>query len=393
MSKAQTDEELLAELGVDITPVKKVERTAKEQRIIAGFEEILRFVNEHGREPQHGDERDIFEKIYAIRLNAIRNSAECRKVLAGVEGEALLESKNAISSLCEDGDDEKLLRSLGVDWDEQAELSNLKYVKPRAEIRAAEEIAKRDVCKDFDVFRPLFQTVQKEIESGIRRTLPFKDNAEITRGELFILDGQKIYVADMGEAFINQYDRTDARLRVIYDNGTQSDILLRSLQRALNKDKTSRRITEVSLGSLFSQEEDEDDLKSGFIYVLRSLSDDPFIAEHRTVIHKIGVTGGDVAKRIAGAEKDPTYLLAGVEIVQTYRLSNVNRKKLETLLHQFLANARLDLELKDRFGHAVEPREWFLVSLPVISETIEKLMNGSLGDYRYDRDLAKILAQ
>jgi hypothetical protein len=306
MSREETDEELLASLGVDITPVKKVERTAKEQRIVAGFEEILRFVNEHGREPQHGDERDIFEKIYATRLNAIRNSAECRKVLAGVEGEALLESKNVISSLCEDGDDEKLLRSLGVDWDKQAELTNLKYVKPRAEIRAAEEIAKRDVCKDFDVFRPLFVSVQKELESGIRRTLPFKDNAEITRGELFILDGQKIYVADMGEAFINQYDRPDARLRVIYDNGTQSDILLRSLQRALNKDKTSRRITEISLGPLFSQEEDESDLKSGFIYVLRSLSDDPFIAEHRTVIHKIGVTGGDVAKRIAGAEKDPT---------------------------------------------------------------------------------------
>jgi hypothetical protein len=235
--------------------------------------------------------------------------------------------------------------------------------------------------------------VQKEIESGTRRALPFRDNAEISKGELFILDGQKIYVAEKGEVFINPYDRADARLRVIYDNGTQSDILLRSLQRALNKDKTSRRISEPSLGPLFSQEEDENDLKSGFIYVLRSLSDNPFVAVHRTVIHKIGVTGGDVAKRITGAEKDPTYLLAGVEIVQTYRLSNVNRKKLETLLHQFLANARLDLELKDRFGHAVEPREWFLVPLPIISETIEKLMNGSLGDYRYDSDLAQIVSQ
>jgi hypothetical protein len=150
MSKDQSDEELLAGLGVDITPVKKLERSPKEQRIIAGFEEILRFTKEQGREPQHGDGRDIFERVYATRLDAIRNSAECRKVLAGVEGEALLERKAVISSLCEEGDDERLLSSLGVDWDKQAEVSHLKYVRPRAEIRAAEEIAKRDVCKDFE---------------------------------------------------------------------------------------------------------------------------------------------------------------------------------------------------------------------------------------------------
>lgn len=391
MSNKQSDEDLLASLGVDVTPVKKVERTPREQCIIAGFEEIVRFSKEHGREPRHGEGRDIFERIYATRLDAIRKSEECRKVLGGAEGAELLESRQSDVSLREDPDDESLLNSLGVDWEKQADVTYLKHVKPRAEIRAAEEVAKRDLCRDFGVFRPLFESVQKEIESGMRRAIRYADNAEVNKGDLFILDGQKIYVAELGERFINEYERPDRRLRVIYDNGTENDMLLRSLQRALNKDKASRRITDPSLGPLFSDEEGEDDLAAGYIYVLRSKSDDPYIAANRMVIHKIGVTGGDVKKRVANAKKDPTYLLADVEIVQTFKLANINRKKLETLLHQFLAGARLDLELKDRFGLGVEPKEWFLTPLPVICEVIEKLMDGSICDYRFDAENARIV--
>lgn len=384
MSNKQSDEDLLASLGVDVTPVKKVERTPREQRIIAGFEEIVRFAKEQGREPRHGEGLDIFERIYATRLDAIRKSEECRKVLEGAEGAELLESRQPDVSLREDSDDEALLNSLGVEWEKQADVTYLKHVKPRAEIRAAEEVAKRDLCKDFGVFRPLFESVQKEIESGERRTIKFKDNAEVNKGDLFILDGQKIYVAAVGEPFINEYERPDRRLRVIYDNGTENDMLLRSLQRALNKDKASRRITDPSLGPLFSAEEEEDDLAAGYIYVLRSLSEDPFIAQNRTVIHKIGVTGGDVKTRVANAKKDATYLLADVEIVQTFKLANINRKKLEALLHQFFAPARLDVDLKDRFGFGVEPKEWFLVPLPVIVEAVGKLMDGTISDFRYD---------
>lgn len=391
MSSNQTDEELLAGLGVDITPVKKVVRTAREQRIIAGFEEIVRFTKEHGREPRHGEGLDIFERIYAARLDAIRESEECRKVLEGTEDGKLLEYKKSDVSLKEDGDDEALLATLGVDWEKQADVTYLKHVKPRAEIRAAEEVAKRDACKEFDVFRPLFETVQREMETGERKTIKYKDNAEVNKGDLFILDGQKIYIAEVGELFVNDYDRPDRRLRVIYDNGTESDILLRSVQRALNKDKASRRISDPSLGPLFSDEEDEDDLAAGYIYILRSKSEDDFIAKNRTVIHKIGVTGGDVKKRVANAKKDPTYLLADVEIVQTFKLANINRKKLEALLHQFFAGARLDVELKDRFGQGMMPKEWFLLPLPVIEEAVGLLIKGTIGDFRYDPENGMIL--
>ncbi len=137
--------------------------------------------------------------------------------------------------------------------------------------------------------------------------------------------------------------------------------------------------------------EEEDDLTTGFIYVLTSKLEHPFIAENRSLIHKIGVTGGDVKSRIANAKKDPTFLLADVEIVATYKLANVNRQGLEALLHKFFGSARLDLELKDRFGSQVEPREWFLVPLSAIDEAIQKLKAGTIASFRYDVETARLV--
>jgi hypothetical protein len=228
-------------------------------------------------------------------------------------------------------------------------------------------------------------------QSGKRHAMKYRDNAEVRKGDLFILEGQTVIVAEMGDPFINNYERPDRRLRVVYANGTESDLLLRSLQRALNKDKASRRITEPGLGPLFSDEEEEGDLATGYIYILRSKSDHPFIAENRTVIHKIGVTGGDVKSRIGNAKNESTYLLADVEVVATFKLANINRKRLEALIHKFFNSARLDLELTDRFGRPVESTEWFLLPLPVIEEAIQKIKEGTIGSFRYDSQTARLV--
>ncbi len=395
MPKDITDEdlELLGDLGVDAEATQTGGRSAREQRIIAGFEEIERFVQEHGRKPEHGENRDIFERLYAVRLDKIRESAECREILRSMDSHGLLDiGDDAQSSrVNEEPSDEELLDALGVGAAPAEDVTQLVHVRSREEKTAAEEIAQRNPCKDFGEFRPLFEKVQHDLGTGQRRTLKYKENADVKKGDMFILDGQKVIVAELGEPFVSDYGRPDRRLRVVYDNGTESDLLVRSLQRALNKDKASRRITEPDLGPLFSDEEEEDDFPTGYIYVLRSKSEHPFVAEHRSVVHKIGVTGGDVKGRIANAKKDPTYLLADVEIVATFKLSNINRKGLEALLHKFFGTARLDLELKDRFGGQVEPREWFLVPLPVIEDAIQKLMAGTIGDFRYDSDAAKLV--
>jgi hypothetical protein len=394
-TKQVTDEDLdlLDELGVETELVSTGGRTPREQRIIAGFEEIERFVEEHGRLPEHGEGRDIFERLYAVRLDRIRESGECREVLKDLDSRGLLgDGEN--TSIVEDDvqDDDDLLAALGVDMFSSGDITNLVHVRPRTEINAAEEVAQRTPCPDFHLFRPLFETVQQEIDAGERKTVKYGERAAIKEGHLFILDGQKVFVAKVGEEFVTNYGKTDHRLRVIYDNGTESDLLLRSLQRALYKDKSSRRITDREhLGPLFLDNEEEGDQAAGSVYVLRSLSDHPFVTEHRKAIHKIGVTGGSVKKRIANAKKDPTYLLADVEIVAEYKLANINRKALEALIHKFFSSARLDLELKDRFGSQVEPREWFLVPLSVIDEAIQRIKDGTIDQVEYDPEQATIV--
>jgi len=392
-----SDLELLQELGVDTTAKKKAARSLKEERIIAGFEEIQRFVEKAGHSPEHGEEKDIFERLYAVRLEQIRKQQECRDLLTELDYQGLLGDTSFEVKEPEVADDAELLAQLGVDTPHEGDVTYLKHVKSRAEVRLVEEVASRIPCKDFDKFKAVFSAVKEEMANGIRQTQPFKDFAEIREGDLFILTGQMVYVAEVGEMFINKNDKKAARLRVIYDNATESDILLRSLQRALNKDETGRRIVETVPGStagpLFSGVSNSDDLASGTIYVLRSKSDNPVITKSRDVIHKIGVTGGSVEKRIANAKLDPTFLMADVEVVTTYELFNINRSKLENLIHKFFDAARLDIEIMDRFGNPVVPREWFLVPLFVIDEVVEKIKDGTIAQYYYDTESATLKAR
>jgi hypothetical protein len=215
--------------------------------------------------------------------------------------------------------------------------------------------------------------------------------AEIRPGTWFIVGGQKAYVSEMGDVFTNAQGRTDARLRMIFDNGTESNMLMRSLQRALHKDEAGRRITDPVAGPLFSGEPAEDDQAAGTIYVLRSKSDNPVVAANRDLIHKIGVTNMPVAQRIAGARLQPTFLMSDVEVVATYELYNISCTKLEKLIHRVFEPARLDIEIKDRFGNPVVPREWFLVPRFVIDEVVDKIKDGTISRFRYDPKSASLV--
>jgi len=391
-----TDDELLAELGVAVEAKPARAYTPQQERIIAGFEDILRFHDEHGRAPQHGEQRDIFERLYAVRLDRLREIEDCRPLLAGMDTHGLLEGGAAASADVTDAlDDDALLAALGIKASGDDDITQLRHVQTREERQAAEEIANRERCIDFAKFEPLFADVQLELDSGIRSTRPFvKDagflKADIGTGQFFILGGQTAYVAEVGDPFKAPNGEFDARLRVIYSNGTESNLLRRSLQRALYKDEAGRRITDPAAGPLFSDNAGEDDTESGTIYVLRSRSDHPQIAQHRDLIHKIGVTGGSVTTRIAAASNDATYLLAGVEIIAEYKLFNINRTKLGKVIHRFFADAAYDIEITDRFGKPVRPREWFLVPLHVIDEAVERIKDGTITECRYDAQAARL---
>lgn len=385
-------DELRAELDEFAQPQKKSARSPKEERVIAGFEEIQRFVEQHGRAPQHGEDKDIFERLYAVRLDRLRALEECKTLLLPLDHQGLLNGAFVDADPALISDAELLAELAGVG--DEADITKLRHVRSVAEIKVAEEIAGRDLCQDFEKFEPLIKQAERELKAGIRKALPFGRDASIELGNFFILSGQFVYVAEVGEAIKAPNGENDARLRVIYSNGTESNILMRSLQRALYKDsqgQRGRRLTDPDAGPLFSGNWEEDDIESGTIYVLRSLSNYPLIAERRELIHKIGVTGGKVEERIYNAINDATYLLADVDIVATYKLSGINRHKLEALIHKIFAPAQLDLTINDRFGKPVKPKEWFLVPLHVIDEAVEKIKDGSIVDLVYDPQEARLV--
>jgi len=377
--------EELAEFDV---PEKKGGRSPREERVIAGFEDIQRFIEKHGRAPQHGEDRDIFERLYAVRLERLRALEDCRAILAPLDHQGLLGAAPAAAAAAETISDDELLAEL-TDTAGADDITALRHVRTSVDKRAAEEIAQRKKCEDFESFKPLFERVKRELDSGVRRTVPVKSLDEITaagiqKGDFFVIDGQVAYIADVGADFTTKYDRRDSRLRAIYDNATESDVLQRSLQRALYRDEAARRITNPDLGPLFADRPAADDLAAGTIYVLRSKSDNPTVAAHRDVLHKIGVTGGKVETRIANASLDPTFLLAAVDVVATYTLYNINPVKLENLIHRVFDTAKLEIEIQDRFGNPVRPREWFLVPLFAVDEVVERIKDGTITKYVYD---------
>lgn len=389
----EEDDALLSELGVEVEQKKAAKRTPKEERIIAGFEEIQRFVEEHGHPPAHGEEKDIFERLYAVRLERISWQPECRELVESMDRQGILltpeDQEGEVSGL----DDDELLEALGVESKTDDSLQNLKHVRSSSEIRAAENIGKRSACEDFDSYKHLFAEVRDKLKSKQLVTENFRKNSEVSVGEFFIIQGQIAYVQSAEPVFIDGEGREDRRLRVIFDNTTEGVMLRRSLQKRLWEDDTGRRIAdpEKNIGPLFSNVADEDDLESGTLYVLRSKSSHPEISKNRDLIHKVGFTTGSVERRVADAENQATYLLAQVEIVATYKLFNISPNRLENLIHRFLEPAKLDIEIEDRFGKPFKPREWFLVPIDVIGEAMKRLQDGSIVDYVYDPAEAKIV--
>jgi len=387
------DDELLDALGVEVAPLKASSRTPREERIIAGFEDILRFHQAHGRSPLHGEGRDIFERLYAVRLDQLRKLPEAQTLLAELDVQGLLSGAAATQADMSELDEDALLAELGIGDKpaDQNDITVLRHVRSSVEKRAAEEIADRTPCADFDKFQPLFEQAERELKAGVRQSRQFGRDSNFKLGNFFVLGGLLVYVAEQGDIFRTGNNEPDARLRVVYSNGTESNLLMRSLQRALYKDENARMLTGTDMGPLFGDASEPDDIETGTIYVLRSLSSHPFVAEHRELIHKIGVTGGKVESRIAGAEKDATYLLADVEVIATYKLHNLNRIRLENIFHRLFGAAQLDLTIEDRFGNSVKPREWFLVPLHVIDEAVQRIRDGSITEVVYDPKTALLV--
>lgn len=388
----QTLDELLAEsddLGLlDVKP-HPVNTSTDAVRIQQAFEEINVFVDRHHFGPgerQAGEKVSVSERTLQVRLKTYRENSDITEQLKEVDRHGLLTTKatQPLPPTCLDDildlDDELLSEA-------SEDIFTFRHARPAA--ARPDKISERKPCEDFEQFKPLFDQAAADLVTGKRKSMKFANEQEIEAGGFFILHGVMVYVAEVNDPHIRNGKR-NARLRLIFENGVEGKNLLRSLATELYKDPSGRRLSEPNAGPLFDPTPTiatvvgPNERITGCIYVVRSLSSSPEIAKLDGQLFKIGFTTGSFEDRIRTAKDDPTFLMAPVHPVRSYDAINLNANKFESLMHRFFAEARLDIEIMDRFGKPFRPREWFLLSLPVIETAIAMLLDGTILRYRYD---------
>ena len=357
-----------------------------DDRLIASFEEINSFFDVNRREPEKlsdMNERRLYSRLEGLREDSDKSEALQKydrfNLLNFSESEALAPNSTRLKPSVPKSIDDILNDDILGLLDEEEDIFRLKNVPKKTTMPSY--VASRKRCKDFDKFEKLFKACQNDLKLGRRELIKFQNQWQIKKGYFFILKGVLLHISKVGEIF-DSSGKKNARLYVVFENGTESDMLLRSLSAELYKD--GKRVTEydeTKLDGLYSVT--DNDKQSGFIYVLKSKSSDDRIVTKRN-LYKIGFSSHDVNKRIKNAKNEPTYLMAEVEIVAVYECFNMNSQKLEQLLHKFFGKVSLDIEIFDSDGEAHRPREWFVTPIPVIDEVIELVVTGEIINYRYD---------
>jgi len=370
---------------LDIKSAPSDKQTADE-RLIKSFLEVNEFVEKYGYEPKKS--HDIHERKLYSRLKAIREDRTKIMALMAYDEYNLLPKQIEEAKEVRSIDDILSNDNLRILDDGAEEIFNIKHV-PK-ETTMPDYVARRKPCKEFEKFEQIFVECQKDLKEGRRKLYPFKDEQQIHQGYFFVLKGVLLYVAEVGKRE-KVKGKVNARLRCIFENGTESDMLLRSLSAELYKD--GRRVSEYKdrLNEQFGGITEEDS-ENGFIYILRSKSEDPKIKEIRN-LYKIGFSTTPVEQRIAHAKNETTYLMAEVEVVAEYQCFNLNPQKFEQLLHGFFGKACLNIDIFDEKGNRHTPREWFSVPLDVVDAAIGYILSGEIVQYRYDVDREMITAR
>ena len=358
---------------LDIKPAGTQARNADE-RLVSSFEEINSFYEKNNREPTSGN--GVQEHQLKSRLNGIRSDQQKIEMLKPHDRFNLLEIVQkpieSIDDIWED-DDFGLLETSA------ESIFDLKHVSK--ETTMPDYVASRKPCMDFENFEHLFIACHQDLRAKRRKLYPFKNEQQIDKGYFFVLKGILLYVAEVSEKE-KIGGKVNARLRCIFENGTESDMLLRSLAAELYKN--GRRVTEHDEKLLDNFNTiTNDDKESGYIYVLKTKSVRPEITNIDN-LYKIGYSKGSVEVRIKNAQNDPTYLMAPVAIVTTFKCYNMNPQKLEQLLHNFFGASCLNIDVIDLSGKRTVPREWFIAPLEIIETVINLIVTGEIINYNYN---------
>lgn len=270
--------------------------------------------------------------------------------------------------------------------DDEKKLFDIPQDMQRVIVRKkADYVAQQKLCENFETYKPLFAKVHQELKAGRRSLMKINKTATLAAGRYYLVGGQLLLLEKIGELKRSSNFLPDARTRCIYENGTESDILLQTLRKNVVGDGYAVSELQEEVDGRFFNNTDItiDDKVTGNIYVLSSLSDNPDIRNVKN-LYKIGFTTDSVEQRIANAEKEPTYLMAPVKIVASYKVVNMNSQKFEDLVHQLLKPVQFQVSVFDNQGVEHQPHEWFIVPLPVIDVIIQKIMDGTIVGYTYN---------
>ena len=366
-----------------LTVVKpKVSSNKDESKIvIEKFMKILEFYEKNKKEPSKEASRE--ERTLAIILESIRNDKNQKSVVKELDIYDLLKDD---FELLVDVDIEKIesfeddpFGLLGDESLDNEDIFTLKNVSKTLEM--PDYIASRKVCKDFFKYEELFVNLQKDLQNKLRKIEEYRGERFIQKGLFFVLKGVVGYVAEVGN-LSKQNNKINARLHCIFENGTESDMLLRSLSAELYKDGQVISFLNEEIEDKFSQIMSDDEV-SGYIYILKSKNSDNQIRDIKN-LYKIGYSTTKVDDRLKNAKNEPTYLMAEVEQIAIYKCLNMNTSKLEQILHQFFGKSCLNIEVIGNDGKVHTPREWFIAPLEVIKQAIFMIVNGEIIYYKYD---------
>jgi hypothetical protein len=397
MDKKKTLDDIFNDddLGILDTKAKVSNIKSENDRLIDSFLEINAFFEKNNREPK----ADVFvvnERSLGVRLKGFRNSPQTAEILKPYDqhdllGEIIVEI-NSVDDILNDDD-------LGIlDTDEALEIFKIKNIPTPDERAETDFTARRKAMKDKDFvsYEANFKRVHKDLREGKRKLSDFKDvEQNLEKGKYYILDGILLFLEEDGieDRQIKDRIRKDGRTTIIFENGTISNMYYRSLAKALyiNGRIVSDTDTDAE-NELFKNANlvKEEDMETGWIYVLKSKSTNQAISEIKD-LYKIGFSKVDVKQRIKNAIKEPTYLMADVDIISTYKCYNVNPHKFEQLLHRFFAEVCLNVDIHDNQGRRITPREWFVVPFAIIDKVIDLILDESIVKYRYDHETKAIL--
>ncbi len=393
MSKKKTLEDIFNDDDFGILDSKPKASTIKteDERLVESFQEINAFFEKHQREPKSND---VAEFKLLSRLKSLRADKNKIGVLKPFDKFNLLGEKEEITSVKDILNDD----DLGIlDTDETLEIFKLKNVPSSKEREETDFVARRKPIKEkeFALYETAFKKVHQELREGKRKLNEFKDvEQNLEQGKYYLLDGLLLFLEKDGikDRQIGDRTRKDGRTTIIFENGTQSNMYYRSLAKALyNNGKIVSDTDSEAENQLFKNANivNESDLETGWIYIAKSKSTKPEISSLKD-LYKIGYSTVPVKDRVKNAAKQPTYLMADVQVITTFKCYNLNAQKFEQLIQRFFAKVCLNLDVFDEKGKRYMPREWFIAPLGIIEKVVELIISGEIVNYSYD-DEKKVL--